>query len=342
MYVVVFHTFVLMFPDAIAGGGRFIRAGGTGVYGFFVISAFCLCLSMRKDNNVGNFYLRRLFRIVPLFYALLAHQVLFGLHYNNPIPLTDLAWNASLLFNVAPSQSRSVVWAGWTIGVEMLFYAVFPILFIYARDIKRTLAITLSLILAAIGFNAMLPFLGLAETLRQEYFRFCLIRNMPIFMLGILVFHMRTRLHSSGTTSRKHGLPILGLATLLFVIAVKMMRVYNQAGAYAISLAYAGIAVGLDYFPTRVLVNRVTRYLGKISYSVYLLHPVVITYVGSWKGWINAMSDSPWNRAVIGVITVVSLVTAMASLTYRYIEQPGMDFGKALIGRLNRGAPQRR
>jgi peptidoglycan/LPS O-acetylase OafA/YrhL len=80
LMVVVYHTALMPRPnlEIPIGLDKFVRLGGLGVVLFFVISAFTLYLSgnnrKQETNQLRKFYLRRLFRIVPLFYFMLPIQ----------------------------------------------------------------------------------------------------------------------------------------------------------------------------------------------------------------------------------------------------------------------------
>ena len=74
LYILVYHLALLPQPNLTVPlwASRFVLTGGTGVTLFFLMSPFCLCLSKQKRRQESqltmNFYLRRFFRIAPLFY----------------------------------------------------------------------------------------------------------------------------------------------------------------------------------------------------------------------------------------------------------------------------------
>ena len=78
LYVLVYHVALIPQPNlgVPSWAARYVLTGGTGVTLFFIVSAFCLCLSMRTHQDEPSptmrFYVRRVFRIVPLFYLWLA------------------------------------------------------------------------------------------------------------------------------------------------------------------------------------------------------------------------------------------------------------------------------
>lgn len=109
-----------MLPD------RFIGLNMASLPLFFVISAFTLYLSLDNKSGEKNrfikFYIRRFFRIAPLFYLLLVFVVLDGIIQNRAPSWLEILSNFSFTFNLVPEYSGSLTIGGWTIGVEMLFY----------------------------------------------------------------------------------------------------------------------------------------------------------------------------------------------------------------------------
>jgi peptidoglycan/LPS O-acetylase OafA/YrhL len=152
-------------------GGQlpFLSTPGMAVYAFMVMSGFLMALHFRlreqrepwqSPKTWGIFYVRRFFRIAPLYYLLLAFALTFQgpymAAYNNlgkfyrpdfvqavGIPAFDLDgfdfatlfYHVTFLFGAIPSQSSNNMMPDWSIGLEMQFYLVFPFLMIALRKI---------------------------------------------------------------------------------------------------------------------------------------------------------------------------------------------------------------
>jgi peptidoglycan/LPS O-acetylase OafA/YrhL len=102
---------------------------GNCVPSFFVISAFSLTYahdkSVGRDGWIGPYLIKRIFRIGPLFWAMMvAYLFLWWWPPRHFIEL--LIINATFAFNFFPRLHESIVAAGWSVGVEMPFYLAFP------------------------------------------------------------------------------------------------------------------------------------------------------------------------------------------------------------------------
>lgn len=113
LYILSYHLALLPQPNLTVPfwASRFVLSGGTGVTLFFIISAFCLCLSMQKRKEepqlTMQFYLRRFFRIAPLFYfwmllSLIRDKFWYGVTHS----WTDVLLNVFLCFILSPASMR--------------------------------------------------------------------------------------------------------------------------------------------------------------------------------------------------------------------------------------------
>lgn len=160
-----------------------------GVELFFVVSAFSLCLSMpshgRDARPILGFAIRRFFRIAPLFYLMIVFM-----SYRNisgvVIDWKSISLNILFLFNLVPGYQVSIVPAGWTIGVEMVFYLIFPVLYRYTQNIwLATAAVFVSLGIAQIFLMTINLFVSDPVT----YHMFSILYRAPIFMFGLVAFY---------------------------------------------------------------------------------------------------------------------------------------------------------
>jgi peptidoglycan/LPS O-acetylase OafA/YrhL len=313
-----------------------------GVEMFFVLSAFSLCLGyfgkLETSAQMSDYFIRRLFRIAPLWYFLLAIWIVVMSIYFVPPTAGAVFLNATFLFGLLPNgQLSSIVWAGWSIGVEMLFYVIFPLLLLVTTNIKRTAIALAFSVVAAICIEQYLIGLGLPKTPR-----YVMLHQLPLFISGILAFHVyRSMAPLSEAARRARGkiLFFLSLAALLvFCCASGKPLVVNGITLYryVAGLCFAGMILGLALWPAAIIVNRLTVWAGVRGYSIYLLHPLAvyftIPFVQSAIYGGNVKSGD-WLPLALSFGLVLLITLAASAFTYRWVEQPGVAQGRRAVAR---------
>ena len=127
---------------------KVVSTGQYGVQLFFVISAFTIFLTLdrrqgREANLVQNFFIRRLFRILPVYwFGMVFYTILYGMESRSLLPGPEL-WhfvpNFFLVNLLHPDAMSSVVPGGWSISCEVLFYCMVPPLFLVITNTKRSI-----------------------------------------------------------------------------------------------------------------------------------------------------------------------------------------------------------
>ncbi len=84
-----------------------------------------------------------------------------------------------------------------------------------------------------------------------------------------------------------------------------------------------------------LFLNRISLWLGKVSYSIYLLHTLVITLISSVL--LSYFDLARGDYVSILFVSTLFFTTLFSWLTYRYIEKPGIILGKKLSSRFNTG-----
>ena len=201
-YVIVYHTALMPNPalHTPAWAAPVVLAGGTGVTLFFVVSAFSLCLAAKPGEDRGfplaAYALRRFFRIAPLFYVALAASLLRD-HWQFSLSHSAAAITASaaFVFNFWPGWETGIVWASWTIGVEMPFYCLFPFLEARSRTLVTAAALVLALLLGVALWPqaALLHRAGFPQPVIDSQVQFGLLRHLPVFAFGILAWRAYDR-----------------------------------------------------------------------------------------------------------------------------------------------------
>ena len=318
---------------------EFALKGARGVQLFFIASALTLFLSLdaRKEAHgrpILSFFIRRFFRIAPAFYlAIIVYTLYSGLAPRFWAP-NGLEWwyiplTALFIHGWHPETITSVVPGGWSIAVEMTFYLFVPFLFLKLKSIKSTLiALILSLIAAKIIYMLTIHFLSPYYPESHQYIVdkfafFWFFSQFPIFLLGILVFHIIKKYPESDST-----IAVLFL-TLALILILGLLETILIPKHYLYGLAFMLFSLSLHYAPHGFLVNNVTILIGRLSFSIYLVHFMVINILRSLfpEGFVLG-GDSGFLLAYI-LVTVLS--TGISFLTYTFVEVPGINLGKRII-----------
>lgn len=298
--------------------------GRIGVVAFFLISGFVIPWSLRPDRPapIATFAIKRLLRIYPAYWLSLPLGVMTTYWlWGRPFAFSDFLVNLTLLqdfFGVPAAQGLY-----WTLLVELVFYALCVVLLLSGslHNLRRLCA--LAIVLAGLHLLAMFT-RWLGTPLMSSTLAFWWL-NLSIMLCGTL---FRAWIIERAVTHDR--VLRLGIGGLL----VFYLLVYPVATTWAIGLernAAISYALGLMLFivGTTVLrvATRLTDWLGRISYSIYLFHPVVFQPILWWL--LQQPPDSWWRTRHLGLYLLanVLLTVLLADLVYRVVEAPSIRLG---------------
>lgn len=287
-----------------------------------------------------DFYIRRFFRIAPLYYLL--YTIAFVGHHwfldgtaaaVRPRTLVDALMHYSFAFGAFPPFVSNNILPDWSIGLEMQFYAIFPLLL---AAIARLGPLTMAF-LAVLGAYATNKAIGLYDNPAGPLGHFAqpglILFKIDVFMAGIcLAYHWHER-----RTFR--GILWLGLA------AVCLLRTAIQVQALvAGTLCLLHFDAGRQEVAHRILSGSFGKFLGDTSYSVYLLHLMLLTPIHRILKTHSFFSGLPgWERVIILFVVVALPLYTLSALLHRSVEQPGIALGRIVAKRLRKevrvGAP---
>ncbi len=342
--VIVVHTShygTSNLPHALA---KIVSEGARGVQLFYVASAFTLFLSFKSRSRqehspVRNFFLRRFFRIAPMYYLGICYYLIqdgLGPRYwlgdaTHITPLNILS-NFTFLHGLNPYWITSLVPGGWSIAVEMMFYALTPLLFTFITTINRAFALFLISLFLKAGLHLLLVKYQLisSEFLWSQYLYFYFPAQMPVFALGILLYFIVNESEEKNQLSGKLLLLFSGI--LLFQIATKINLLLPNHLLFGLAFLILGVALSRYRFP--LLVNPLITFIGKISFSMYLIHFAVLHWL-AYFNFVDFFSHGVLNYAV-RLLLVIGLTAIVSSITYKLIEAPFQNIGKNIIKRLEK------
>jgi peptidoglycan/LPS O-acetylase OafA/YrhL len=329
-----------------AGPFRFYQIamlGNQGVQLFFIASALTLFLSFKARSDrevtpVRNFFIRRFFRIAPLFW--------FGIVLYSIVPVREHVdreftlgfWHylstGLFLHGWHVETMNTVVPGGWSIAVEMMFYLTVPLLWSWIRSIEGAiwwLLVSLLLFPVIEAICIKIFQLDTGDMLDGLYLQRWLPAQAPVFLLGILLYHVIQHVGVERKSARD-GILLLSIAAFVIVNFRTANTLFVPAWV-AICIGLWCFALALHLWPTRFIVNPLTRFIGKVSYSAYITHFAILFIV------CHFIPPSSFGENHIGcffflVAIVLPLTLAISWVTYSIIEVPGERAGRAIIRRL--------
>lgn len=340
LYIFVYHLILIPQPNLLAPPllHTIFLNGFTGVTLFFVLSGFTLCLKAkgyRWDRySTLSFYLRRLFRIIPLYYLLLFIIAEYSWGWfgfiNHKLRLVVYM---TLSYNFFPSLQLGLVWASWFLGVQIVFYWFFPIAHRFIITKRRALVFVVISIFLGATYSSSLDKMNIVRFDKVDLIYFSWVYQLQVFAIGFLVFFIYdSHMQKQRKKSRSFGtiFLIVGLiGWILMVIFREQLPVHKML--WLRSSIYGAIVLGLLLGPIRFVANRITLFYGKISYSLYLNHPIMIYFFSPLYHGVYSLGYSNSIHFFICLTITIIPLTFVSYLTYRFVEVPGIKLGKKLI-----------
>ncbi|WP_328822252.1 acyltransferase family protein [Aquipseudomonas guryensis] len=302
----------------------FLWAGNTGVTLFFLLSGFLVSrpffegLQRGELPSFSKYALQRALRILPPYYVV----GLFGLLYTQQYD----QWSSVLLIRATGYDLGyfSTVW--WSLATEVQFYLLVPFLFLTLCNLQRRKAM---LLLCGVGLALYLLVISKWAAGRIGFelqYRLILsvIGQMPAFLVGMLLVlllkHGHRRLSVSMSTLILSVLLLLLAWVLSPAAAMQPQNYIWHAPWYVLpeALLWGGITwvmLARKQPSFSLLDNRLTRFFGKISFSLYLVHMPIIQVLQEHAGFYAS-----WLAAILAVL----LSIALAQVLYWLIEKPSL------------------
>ncbi len=349
LLVLVYHTWLFSWytPDIRAFGIALpfdvvARTGYLGVELFFFISAFVLFYPIVDRHargvpqaNARTFAYRRFLKIAPSYGIALAATAWSARSLHVPVVLpVVLAQHALSIQNFFTNTFGQVNSVFWSLGVEVQFYLVFPLL--AWAFVRRPLATAFAMVVAALAYRyGVAPCCLAIEPVTRQVPAF-----LDIFAAGMLsafgVWHLRAR--PALAARLRPFAPIVAAAALaeLWALLVSANAItYDTNGReqwILLNRTFVALGVGSLVIATafsanvvrRAIANPVLVYLSLVSYNLYLWHTLVMIWL--WKhdaiasATHNPHDDGRWKFAFIASGWAFSLGISSA-ITY-FVERP--------------------
>ena len=332
VYVMLHHIYLFVFPGFPVNSGPWalgwLMYGQLAVVVFIVVSGFSLGLAPAQNRNdlkhgASMFYHRRAWRILPPYWIALIlsmsiHHFLLADLPGHAVNMRTFLVYGLLLQDIVPSASPNV--AFWSIAVEAQIYIVFPLMLILSCAYSNK-------IMAA----AALIFVCGAHWLAINFHAFSRIDHFTPQLLVGFAFGVWAADEVTSPTPLLRRLPVpwiaAGMAAALYGVCAAIGIVAVNDHYFLIDIATAFVvAVGFVGFVdhrsglARILGSTPLRFLGKFSYSLYLIHGPLVALLITY--WIAPRFGSPLLTYAVTAALVAPIVIAASYVFFLLFERP--------------------
>lgn len=338
LFVMSYHFSLLFFYT------NFTPYGYLGVDFFFALSGFIITRQYEASIAMHTikfktFAIRRIARLYPLyiasigFFLLVNAYVLQPLHWIHALdygigPL--YAWRVFLQLTMLGNLTVMAQPNGpvWSVSVEWIVNLMFfAVVWRYRRI--PDLILWIAVVFGSCYLISMSPY-----TLQTPGVSIAIIRGIVGFTLGSLLF----RHHRDLPDFSSRDLHIV--EQILFVFILLLTYFYRDLADYSIDYVFQ-----LVLFPALIMISLYRNgwicrifslppitFLGRISYSIYLLH-YPLAYTMEYVSSIHAIGH-PW----LGILYIIVLIS-LSTLSYKLIERPGRHLGRLLTAKAGEPKP---
>lgn len=314
-----------------SGPGLYYQLSKVGFFMFFMITGYLFIGKILRERKAGidwtRFAVSRVLRIAPLYLFAIA-AMLFIISLESDFQLQEslrviapdiFEWITFTIFgspliNNYENTPLIISHVQWTLVYEWIFYLTLPLVALTMKiRVPTLLIIVMLLLLASIYFNADDLFLPTG------------------FIGGALTAIICSHFNQIKTIAIKPVFSITAIGLLILQGILFPEYGFIQPSKFSAALICASfliIAAGNNIFG--LLTNKAARYLGKISYSIYLIHGITLFVTFKYiLGFELASSLTRFNFGLL-ILGITVLVVLVSSITYYFIEEPAMKQVKPL------------
>jgi exopolysaccharide production protein ExoZ len=308
------------------------RFGNYGVSLFFILSGLTLFhvysgINMRVLKNLKSYSLKRFFRIYPL---LIITTIICAVFTKEHYDFKTIVFNLSGLFGFTESNI-AIHKVAWSVGNEIVFYSVFPVLLFLLQQRNFVFKLIPVLLFFVSFYYAIVHVIPIADGELFFHNYSSPLNHLFLFIGGVLI----------GFFTEKKCFPKWFLISLL-VISVAIFLFYPVSGSmgnlicgfprvvFSIMCFAICFTIYKLAFTFQSKAHSVFFALGTISYSLYLLHPIVVNQLLAPLIYLESRYCEFFNAQWFFPIVIVESIL-LSYFTFRFIEKPSLKFGDKFI-----------
>jgi peptidoglycan/LPS O-acetylase OafA/YrhL len=305
--------------------------GRIGIMCFFLISGYVIPYSFSTSSSkpIRHFAIRRVFRLYPAYWLSLILITLYLTFINTPFSTSTVIANITMLQSFF-SQPH-MIGLYWTLQVELIFYGLCALLF-YFRLLNQSRIIMLLISLFFMLFvmtQSSQALFGLKINFSKEFQLF------PYLLSTMFLGSLYRKLHETqaqDTQIKRYVLlaTFMCLGLPLFLLMTSLFGFDLTPDAFRFGISHS-LAFLLFYIGVKVMKKPYGLFiwLGTISYSIYLLHPIIL------QAFVRFVlkSQSPFVQSLhlsIYLVITMGLSIICATLVYNLVEKPAINLGRKI------------
>lgn len=299
--VIIFHIETAKHDFGLASrynDPHFYLLSKLGVCLFFVLSGFLITSLLVKEKeqfgsiNIKKFYVRRILRIWPLYYLLIILTLYIlpkipGFYlptwYN---PYSDLTGNSVFMLFILPNVQVAIFGyipfaaQAWSIGVEEQFYIFWPFVVKRFKELRQLKLFIIGFIALFAAFKLLL-LMGARWYHRESLYQLYLFLSTKLQLNCMMYGALFSIINLNNEEKRKYtSKPVQIIFLSAVVIFFLPGSMYKHFVWDLYSVLFGGIILNLVNKTSILNIdNFLLNYLGKISYSIYMLHPLIIALI---------------------------------------------------------------
>lgn len=299
--------------------------GKFGVVMFFAVSGFVIPFSFKGERAIQGFIVSRAFRLYPAYWVSLLLAVAVKVIYDVKFSPAQVAANITMVQTLLGHKNMLTVY--WTLLVEIIFYAICMAAFSIG-------------VLRSARYNMSMIVLFSIAALIVAFINWEFGKSLPVAIpLGLSIMHLGTltRLSTLESDPAGHQLLPYGLLVISLILGPTCWLGYVGHSEFGsplpyITSYYAAIFVFIVGTHKPIRLGDSLIFLGSISYSLYLIHPVF----GFPARWVGAHLPEPMNG--YSIVFIMALSIPFAWLMFAGVERPSIRLGKKLTAALQQSA----